>query len=87
MLPGLRSVLSVDVSAEQLPVRIYTTAQGLSRGATDAVAHDPAGKLRVGIFTRGVTEIARNGFISYNQDDGRGQTRALSTPETQSGEL
>lgn len=48
----------------------YTTRNGLSSDLIICVEEDSAGNLWAGTASNGVMKIARNGFISYKQNDG-----------------
>ena len=50
--------------------RRYSTAQGLSEGHLTSVVEDRDGNIWVGTRTRGATKLARNGLVTFRQEDG-----------------
>ncbi|MBA2731313.1 MAG: hypothetical protein H0U54_00320, partial [Acidobacteria bacterium] len=70
--------------AEQVPVRVYTTADGLPRDAVDHIEQDSRGFLWV--FTGdGLTRFDGYDFITYTTDDGLPDRRVNDLLETRGG--
>ena len=70
--------------AEQLPIRIYTTADGLPRDNVSYIKQDSRGFLWV--FTGdGLTRFDGYNFITYTTDDGLPHSRVNKLLETRNG--
>jgi signal transduction histidine kinase/ligand-binding sensor domain-containing protein len=67
--------------------RRYTTRNGLSSDLIMCVAEDSAGNLWAGTASNGIMKIARNGFISYKQNDGLSHIYINSIYEDDNGRL
>jgi ligand-binding sensor domain-containing protein/two-component sensor histidine kinase len=65
----------------------YTTRNGLSSDLIICVEEDGAGNLWAGTASNGVMRIARNGFISYKQNDGLSHISINSIYEDESRHL
>lgn len=73
-----------NVTAEQLPVRIYTAADGLPRDSVSHIKQDSRGFLWV--FTGdGLTRFDGYDFITYTTDDGLPDRRVNDLLETRVG--
>jgi signal transduction histidine kinase/ligand-binding sensor domain-containing protein len=67
--------------------RRYTTRNGLSSDLIICLGEDGAGNLWAGTASNGVMKIARNGFISYRQNDGLSHIYINSIFEDEGGRL
>ena len=80
----LLSATLLSGRAEQLPIRIYTTADGLPRDNVSYIKQDSRGFLWV--FTgEGLTRFDGYNFITYTTDDGLPDRRVYKMLETRRG--
>ncbi|MCI0363835.1 MAG: hypothetical protein L0219_08135 [Phycisphaerales bacterium] len=76
----------MPVQAERLPLRAYTTADGLAGDEVRCVMQDSRGFLWLGT-TMGVSRFDGRVFVNYSTDDGLPSDSVSDVRETSSGEL
>jgi ligand-binding sensor domain-containing protein/two-component sensor histidine kinase len=77
--------LAAEQTGQQL--RQFTTAHGLNGNEITALAEDRDGNLWLGTESNGAMKLARNGFNTFLEADGLGNTRIASIFENQAGQL
>jgi ligand-binding sensor domain-containing protein/signal transduction histidine kinase len=81
---ALLFVLSSVVNAEQLPIKTYTTADGLARDAINCIVRDSRGFLWFGT-PEGISRFDGYKFTNYTTDDGLPHRSVRHVLETRSG--
>src|SRR5262245_600967 len=72
------------VMAEQLPIKVYTTADGLARDAINCIVRDSRGFLWFGTF-EGLSRFDGYRFTNYTTADGLPERRVRDLLETRNG--
>jgi ligand-binding sensor domain-containing protein/signal transduction histidine kinase len=86
---GTSQGISRFAPQDSLPPRFENLgrAQGLSDRRVTALARDSGGNMWVGTENAGVMRIARNGFVTYREEDGLASERVLQVLEDRDGEI
>lgn len=82
----LMCVLLCPLLAEQLPIRVYTTADGLPHNWITLIRRDARGYLWLGT-REGIARFDGYGFASYGKSDGLTNTNATALLITRDGEI
>ena len=85
-IEGLSEFLAADGDGGGR-LHVYTSANGLSDVAINALCEDRAGNLWIGTEAGGAMKLAVNGFTTYEKADGLGGTRIGSIFENRAREL
>ncbi len=84
-----RGLVRIDGAALARAARVtrFTTANGLSQDEIAALARDADGNLWLGSESAGAMRLARNGLVSWSDEEGLGDPRIASIFETRDGRL
>src|SRR6185436_18391807 len=83
---GLSKAIQTQTS-ESTTFVSYTTAQGLSDAEVWAIGEDESGSLWLGTANGGAMKFVQDGFNTYDERDGLGESHIVSIFEDQTGHL
>ena len=69
MIFSFAALFSSAIQAEQLPIKTYTTADGLAHGTVNSIYQDHKGYIWFSTF-EGLSLFDGYGFTNFNQRDG-----------------